>query len=90
MLRFLSRERDLSASKVLSTERVRWENEGSFASEASACGQGLQMCLNVCRVLFFLFFYRLSLSLSFVFLTLAVTASGSQRAGFAERFRIAR
>ena len=32
---------------------VRQQDEGSFASEASARGWGLQMCLNVGRVSFF-------------------------------------
>ena len=44
---------------------VRQQDEGSFASEASARGWGLQMCLNVGRVSFSFFsFSRLSSSLS--------------------------
>ena len=47
---------------------VRQQDEGSFASEASACGWGLQMCLNVGGVAFFFSsFSRLSSSLSFFF-----------------------
>ena len=46
---------------------VRQQDEGSFASEASACGWGLQMCLNVGGVAFFFSFSRLSSSLSLFF-----------------------
>ena len=41
---------------------VRQQNEGSFASEASASGEGLQMCLKVGGVSFFFFIIRSDVS----------------------------